>query len=264
MIGVERWTGHSRMSDPAIYADSVAALPSDVSALNRVVQGLLVHSDWLGAYDVDESQLRANSRNTLPVADRLADILEADPRPLHAPRSPQRRSAGTCRDFSLMMCSFLRAKGVPSRIRCGFASYFRDGWEDHWVCEFWDSEAQMWRLGDAQIDEVLRAKLRIKFDPANVPRTSFLTAGEAWLACRAGHSDPQRFGHGQATGYWFLNVNVVRDHYALNGRETSAWDEWRAMPPAGRLVKDRDIALLDRLAAEPEIALTEIRPDWLE
>ena len=92
----------------------LAALPSGVSALNRVVQGLLIHSDWLGAYDVDERQLRANSRKTLPVADRLADILEDDPRPLHVPRLPRRRSAGTCRDFSLMACSFLRAKGVPS------------------------------------------------------------------------------------------------------------------------------------------------------
>lgn len=264
MIGVDRWAGHSRMSDPAKHAGSVAALPSGVSALNRVVQGLLIHSDWLGAYGVDERQRRANSRKTLPVADRLADILEDDPRPLHLPRLPRRRSAGTCRDFSLMICSFLRAKGVPSRIRCGFASYFGDGWEDHWVCEFWDGAAQAWRLSDAQIDEVMGGRLRIEFDPANVPRQSFLAAGEAWMECRAGRSDPRRFGHGEAKGLWFLKVNVVRDHYALNGRETSAWDEWRTAPPASRLVKDRDIELLDCLAAKPEIALTEAGPDWLE
>jgi Transglutaminase-like superfamily len=264
MIGVDRWTGHSRMSDPAKHADCVAALPSGVSALNRVVQGLLIHSDWLSAYDVDERQLRANSRKTLPVADRLVDILEDDRRPLHVPRLPPRRSAGTCRDFSLMACSFLRVKGVPSRIRCGFASYFGESWEDHWVCEFWDGTAQMWRLSDPQIDEVMRARLRIEFDPANVPRTSFLTAGEAWMECRAGRSDPRRFGHGEATGFRFLKVNVVRDHYTLNGRETSAWDEWRTAPPPSRLVKDRDIESLDCLAAKPEIALTEVRPDRLE
>jgi hypothetical protein len=264
MIGVDRWAGHSRMSDPAKHAGSVAALPSGVSALNRVVQGVLIHSDWLSAYDVDDRQLRANSRQTLPVAHRLTDILEDDPRPLHVPRLPRRRSAGTCRDFSLMACSFLRAKGVPSRIRCGFASYFGDGWEDHWVCEFWDGATQRWRLSDPQIDEVMRAGLRIEFDPANVPRQSFLTAGEAWLDCRAGRSDPRRFGHGEATGFWLLIVNVVRDHYALNGRETSAWDEWRTAPAASRLVNDCNIELLDCLATKTEIALTEVRPDWLE
>jgi hypothetical protein len=263
-ISVDRWVDHSRMSDPATHAARVAELPSDVGALNRVVQGLLIHSDWLGAYDVNGHELRANSRKTLPVGDRLTDILEDDPRPPHVPRLPRRRSADTCRDFSLMACSFLRDKGVPSRLRCGFASYLGDGWEDHWVCELWHGAAQMWRLSDPQIDKVMRARLRIEFDPANVPRTSFLTAGEAWMECRAGRSDPQRFGRGEATGFWFLRVNVVRDHYALNDRETCAWDEWRTTPPASRLVKDRDIESLDCLAAKPEIALTEVRPDWLE
>ena len=264
MIGVDRRRGQSRMSHPAKHAGSVAALPSGVSALSRVVQGLLIHSDWLGAYDGGERRLRANSRKTLPAADCLADSLEDDPRPLHVPRLPRWRSVGTWRDFSLMAGSFLRAKGVPSRIRCGFASYFGDGWEDHWVCEFWDGAAQAWRLSDPQLDEVMRARLRIEFDPANVPRTSFLTAGEAWKECRSGRFDPRRFGHGETTGFWFLKVNVVRDHYALNGRETSAWDEWRTAPPGSRLVKDPDMALLDCLAAKPEIALTEVRPDWLE
>ncbi len=245
MIDADRWTRHSRMSDPANYAACLAALPSDVSALNRVVQGLVIHLDWLSAYDVDDRQLRGNPRETLPVADRLAAILEGDARPLNVPRSPREKSAGTCRDFSLMACSFLRDKGVPSRLRCGFASYLGECWEDHWVCEYRDGPAQPWRLSDPQIDEVMRTRLRIDFDPANVPRTSFLTAGEAWMECRAGRSDPQRFGQGDATGFWFLSVNVLRDHYALNGRETSAWDEWRMAPPASRLMKDRDIELLD-------------------
>lgn len=116
MIGVDRWTGHSRMSDPANYADCVAAVPSAVSALNRVVQGLLIHSDWLSAYGVDERQLRSNSRKTLPVADRLADVLEDDPRPLHVPRLPRRRSASTCRDFSLRPARSCEAKASPPEL----------------------------------------------------------------------------------------------------------------------------------------------------
>jgi len=85
-IVARRWVGHSRMSDPGSCAAHVAELPADVGALNRVVGGLLIHSDWLGAYDVDAHKLRANSRTTLPVADRLADVLEADARPLRLPR----------------------------------------------------------------------------------------------------------------------------------------------------------------------------------
>jgi hypothetical protein len=44
-----------------------------------------------------------------------------------------RKAVGQRRDFALMMCAFLRAKGTAARVRCGFASYFGEGWEDHWV-----------------------------------------------------------------------------------------------------------------------------------
>jgi hypothetical protein len=225
---------------------------------------LLIHSDWVGAYDVNDRELGAHSRTTLPVADRLGKILEADVWALHVPRLPQQRFPGTCRDFALMITSFLRSKGVPARLRCGFASYLGDGWEDHWVCEFWHDATQAWRLSDAQLDEVMRARLGIEFDPANVPRSSFLTAGEAWLDCRAGRSDPERFGHGEVKGAWFLRLNVIRDHFALNGREISAWDDWRAAAHAKRVVNDDQIDFADRLAAKPEDELTEVRPDWLQ
>jgi hypothetical protein len=97
-----------------------------------------------------------------------------------------------------------------------------------------------------------------------VPRSSFLTAGEAWLDCRAGRSDPERFGHGEVKGAWFLRLNVIRDHFALNGREISAWDDWRAAAHAKRVVNDDQIDFADRLAAKPEDELTEVRPDWLQ
>nr|WP_246715041.1 hypothetical protein [Rhizobium sp. BK196] len=34
-----------------------------------------------------------------------------------------------------MLCAFLRNKGIPARVRCGFASYFSAEWEHHWLCE---------------------------------------------------------------------------------------------------------------------------------
>jgi hypothetical protein len=200
-IGVERWIGHSRMSDPGIHAARIAELPAVVGVLNRVVQGLLIHVDWLGAYGVAADQVRAHTRATLPMADRLAEIIDADARPLLVSRLPPRRSAVTCRDFALMTTSFLHCEGVPARLRCGFASYLGTGWEDHWVCEFWHDPTGAWRLCDPQIDEVMSARLAIEFDPANVPRTSFLTAGEAWLGWRAGRSDPRRFGPARRPAY---------------------------------------------------------------
>lgn len=261
MSGIARWAAHSPMSDPAGHAADLAAEPADVPALARIVQGVLVHLGWLDAYGLDASRLAGISRTTLPVADRLADVLRRDPRPLHEPRVPADRSPGTCRDYALLLCALLRAKGVPARLRCGFAAYFGPGWEDHWVCEYRDGAT--WRLADAQLDPPMRARLGAAFEPADVPRQAFLTAGEAWQACRAGRAAPETFGHGdEGTGLWFVKVNVHRDHLALNGRETSAWDGWRSAPPAARRVSDDELALLDALAADPERPLIERSPDW--
>lgn len=118
-------------------------------------------------------------------------------------------------------------------------------------------------MSDAQIDHVLKDRCRIEFDSADVPRQSFLTAGQAWLDCRSRKSDPDRFGHGDVTGLWFVKVNVVRDHYVLNGRETTLWDGWRAAAMSQRVVRESDMTLLDRIAGDPEQQTIEVSPDWL-
>jgi hypothetical protein len=263
MKHVQRWLDHNSMYDPAGHAAAIAGLPSDIGVLNAIVQGLLVHSDWLTEYGLDATRLQGVSRMTLPVADRLDDILQRDGQNLQIQRPPDRRAIGTCRDFALLLCSFLRGKGVPSRVRCGFAAYFGNGWEDHWVCEYWDQNTRTWRLSDPQLDELLKARLQIGFDPRDVPRQSFVTAGQAWLDCRAEKSDPSRFGHGDVSGPWFVKVNVFRDHHVLNGRVTSAWDGWRDAPPSKRLIEAHEHPLLDDLAARPDQALVEVVPDWL-
>jgi hypothetical protein len=70
MENLERWVRHSAMSDTTRYGAAVAALPSGIGALNGVVQGVIIHSDWLGAYGVAESDFARVSRETLPVAER--------------------------------------------------------------------------------------------------------------------------------------------------------------------------------------------------
>ena len=130
-----RWLAHTPMTDPAALSSSLEKLPSDVATLNRVVQGLLVHGEWLGKYGVDRSSFGLVSRTTLPVKQRLAELLERERRELTEARLPTQRVVGTCRDFALMLCTFLRATGTAARLRCGFASYLGEGWEDHWVCE---------------------------------------------------------------------------------------------------------------------------------
>jgi hypothetical protein len=253
------WAAHSHMSDPLGYAPALHQLPPDVAALSAIVQGVLVHLDCLAAFGLAADP--ATSRTTLPVAERLAEIVALDSRPLAFPRPPAQRARGTCRDFALMLCAMLRSQGVPARLRCGFADYLGERWEDHWLCEYWVSQDRRWRLADATIDEAFKDSRAIAFDPTDVPRSSFLTAGKAWLNCRTGGRPAERFGQGATTGLWFIHVNVMRDHYALNIRETSPWDGWRAAEASRRAVANH--AAIDAIAEQPFQPLVEATPGWL-
>ncbi len=249
------------MSDPECFGSRLGRFPANVKPLSQIVQGLLIHSDWLAEYSLKAD--KALSRETLPVADRLRQVLARDASPLDVSRPPEKRIPATCRDFALMLCSFLRCNGTPARLRCGFANYLgNNAWEDHWVCEYFDFETKKWQLADAQIDAVLKDRYEIDFDAARVPRSSFRTAGDVWLDCRAGGLDPLVCGHGTTVGLWFIAVNVARDHLALNGTETSLWDTWRAARDLRRSVMSIDPSKFDDLAERPEQKITQLEPFW--
>ena len=165
----ERWTTHSQMSTPGRYLESITALPRDVGSLIQIIQGLLLHADWAAEYGLDATKLSVTARKTLPMAERLYDVLLRDGRPFENERPAERRSVGTCRDFALMLCSMLRCQGIPARIRCGFAAYFGGNWEDHWVCEYWDGRAGLWRLGDAQVDQNANVAKSYRIRPCRHP-----------------------------------------------------------------------------------------------
>jgi len=242
-----------------------AALPDDPAGLARVVPGLLLHEFWPKAYGMAAEDLRTGESHIRPVERVLDRLLQRDGAPLAEARPARLRAVGVCRHFALLLAAMLRAKGVPARVRCGFADYFNPGWfEDHWVCERWSAEERRWILTDAQLDDVQRAALKIDFDPLDVPRDRFLVAGDAWAASRSGQADPARFGifRGDLRGLWFVAGDLVRDLAALNGVEMLAWDVWGAMPSPGATIPPADLALFDRIAAlsrAPDAAFPSLR-----
>ena len=252
MQPLSRWINHTPMTEPVGFEAQLKNFPSDVASLTCIVQGLLVHSEWL-PYGIDPDAFSSVSRATLPVSQRLGRLIARDALGVCEARAPAQREVGTCRDFALTLCAFLRAGGTPARVRCGFASYFGEGWEDHWVCEYWSSERNRWLLSDPQLDEAIRVACEVKFDPSDVPRDVFLSAGEAWLQCRAGVENPAIFGHENTRGIWFIMVNVIRDCYAMNNRETSLWDRWREALPEMCVVPSGEMSALDGYAREPEM-----------
>jgi len=226
----EFYSVHNGLSDPGPYTDAVSALGPDVAICTHAVRGLMVHWDWLPLYglSIDEARM---SRTTMPVAERLGELLERDRRPLVVARNPTDSSVGTCRDYALLLCGFLRTNGIAARVRCGFARYFSAmRWEDHWTCQFWHAGLAKWVTVDAQLDAEQQAELDIEFDTLNVPERQFLFAADAWRLVAAGAESDIRFGHGIDAGGWFMRVNLARDWLALHKQEMSDWDDWRCVP----------------------------------
>jgi hypothetical protein len=240
------YRGHSRVTDPGAGRHLLTGLPARPAALAEVIGGVLVHRDGTRPFGFTLPERRRDEADTRWVAailDRLGTLDE---------RRPEDRFAGTCRDFTVLLCAMLREAGVPARARAGFAGYFTDGFfDDHWVVEVWDDD-RGWHLVDAQIASAPKGTYTAAdVDPLDVPRDAFLVGGQAWQECRTGGRDPDRIGTSAAglTGMWEVQGNVVRDLAALNRVETLPWDEWGLIPIHYDRLEPADITLLDDIAA---------------
>ncbi|MRS05477.1 hypothetical protein EG832_20020 [bacterium] len=101
------------------------------------------------------------------------------------------------------------------------------------------------------MDELQCGKLKINFDPLDVPRDQFIVGGKAWQMCRSGEQDPDKFGIFEMNGLGFVRGNLVRDAASLNKMEMLPWDCW------GIILKEQideieDLKMLDEISVLTE------------
>ncbi len=197
-------------SDLGRNAERITALPSDPLVLAEIVRGVLVHN-WTAEMEGIESSPARDGMRTFGAGPIIDRICELDGAPLDKPRPAEGRLIGYCYHFALLHCAFLRAKGVPSRTRCGFASYLADDlWSDHWIVEYWDGDE--WRRSDPQIG----------LD--GLSQNDFRSGVRAWQLCRSGEADPAVHGIGDLWGWDELRGSLVNDLGSLCKIEIGDWD----------------------------------------
>ncbi len=146
----EYYLAQSAFTDPGEYTALLDELPSDLEGLSRVVQGLIIHHlDGARLFGYAVPQERLGELDTCSVVEMLRRICDLDDGSLAQERLPERRLAGCCRDFAALFCSLARHKGIPARVRSGYARYFQAGFNrDHMLVECWDASQKRWVLVD--------------------------------------------------------------------------------------------------------------------
>jgi hypothetical protein len=245
---------HSPVTDPQHHRHLLAALPANPVELCRVQQGLVIHRSLGHLYGWTIPPERMPTAELRGVAAILTQIQALDAQPLHMPRPPEHRFVGHCRVSAVLFCSMLRTHSIPACARAGFWAYHGRGFNgntwDHWICEYWNELEQRWVLIDPEQDAALVADSGVTIDPYDIPRDRFITAGQAWLACRRGEADPARLGLDPTdAGMDYVRGQLLRDLAALNKWEAAGSDKWGLSGMSATALSDADMELLNQVAA---------------
>jgi excinuclease ABC subunit A len=239
---LDYYRSHSPITDPGEYAYLYENLPYGIHELVDILQGLMMHRLAAGSIGVTLTRESRSEQRLRTMKQRLERMMELNPAALTIAREPIERQVGLCRDYAVFLTSMLRHKGVPARMRVGFAEYLQPDSIykiDHWITEFWDSENSRWILVDPDV---------VKYDLSM--DNDFYLAGSAWKFARSSKFRPDVFRFsGRWKGFPCIRGNLLHDFQALNKLELGLfdyWDDLHAKSESALTIEDK--ALLDHVA----------------
>lgn len=229
----EYYARQSKITDPCEYAYLFDEIPDSVESISEIVSNLFYH--YVGdkqVYGWDVPHERLSEIDSREVSTILSSLLNHDNRSLMQERAPENRVIGCCRDFATLFVAIARHKGIPSRTRYGFATYFEVGvYVDHVVAEIWNGER--WQIIDPELNDGRIQSFEIAgIDRMDLQKGEFLNGAEAWLLAKQSHIDSDSFcvsatNKSPATrGLHFVVSHLVQDLAALNKVDSLCWDWW--------------------------------------
>jgi len=199
----------SQYTNPGLYREILRkSLPDNVKEIGLLVRKQIIHRMTLKNGNTGSNKdLRYGDMTKVPwyrqpeddvfttASSMLAELFRRDTRGLVLNRASENKLILTCRCTSILMASLLKIKGIPARLRSGFAPYFTvEGLpggksDDHWINQYWNNKESRWVTID--VDGSIEGYL--KFDPYDIPNGTFDFSPDAWLAVRSGKVDGQHF-----------------------------------------------------------------------
>lgn len=254
---LEQHRKFSSFTDPGKFAHLYNNLPTSLNELCSLVKKQLVHP-----FDVEKfgSQIpkdrRFEDRDFPTVSLMLQELLIRNENGLNVTRKPEHRLVVACVHHSMLLASILRHRGIPVRIRAGFAKYIgdrRDLRVSHVVCEVWDQEHTKWILIDPDRQRV------------NFLRNEFEFAHETWAYLRNNNLNKNKYVSRYKNVSGVIIHLLVHDLSYIIGDEKPYWDD---PPIVARIdegiseLSETELKVLDDLAMylkDPDMYLNDLK-----
>jgi hypothetical protein len=250
------YRGFGAFTDPGEYGGMYKNLPASLGELCRLIKAQMIHpvAD-LPLYRGLVPPERSDEDSEYPTVRKiLAGLLARNPAGLTPDRKPEQRLVVSCRYHAILLASILKSRGVPVRVRYGFARYLYPGrYIYHVVCEVWNDRDLRWMMVDPDRQMI------------DFPRGQFETSDTAWRRYRQGDSDPSLYG---VPGWWGAHVILdvlCHDLAAVMGSERIYFDHPPVSSDAGmdvdRLPSDREAVInkAAELLKDPDDNFSELR-----
>jgi len=196
------------------YKDYYQSLPDDIEELSKLIYHQVIHrGELVRSYLNKPNPIRNeekvdfyNEKDAYPwyrnrcdddillTAPAItAELFRQDNRGFVMGREIKDRIVITCRYVSVLLASILKAKGIPSRCRSGYANYFcsqKDCYYDHWIVQYYNSKSKRWVNVDAD------GLYQVDFNQWDIPDEEFKYPAKIWLDVRKGIDSEKKYIHG--------------------------------------------------------------------
>lgn len=179
------------------YSDFTRTLPDDIEELCILQRTQTIHArELFFNKNIREEKNSPNGDMSKVPVDRFnneedifqtaisifAELLRRD-RNYSIHREAKNKIHIVCRGHSLMLASTLKSKGIPARVRVGFAKYHSNLKEcdDQWNVEWYNLEEKRWKMVDAA---GIGGYNTIQNEITDIPKEEFITAAESWKQLR--------------------------------------------------------------------------------
>ncbi|MBN1779626.1 T9SS type A sorting domain-containing protein [bacterium] len=204
---------YSEFTDPGEYEYLYENLPESLPDLCSLIRAQTIHPYGdLQNYKHLIPEERWEEYYQYPTVESvLKGLMSYDSRGLVKNRKIEDRLVLICRHNALLLASILKYRGIPARVRYGFAQYLVPNFHTmHVICEVWNKNDNRWMLVDPTAGSSMIDFSRTRFDFSN----------DVWLKMQNNEINPNSYGNpGQYTGFMPIMLVVCADLAAVLGTE---------------------------------------------